>query len=53
MAQGSGCLVSPPEMWFVMREDHPESRTMLPELIPWPLIQGIALIHNCTWKIVW
>ncbi|MBB1062548.1 DEAD/DEAH box helicase [Limosilactobacillus fastidiosus] len=35
----------PPEMWFVMREEHPESRAMLPELIPWPLIQGIALVQ--------
>jgi ATP-dependent Lhr-like helicase len=32
-------------MWFVMREDHPEARAMLPELIPWYLIQGIALIQ--------
>ncbi len=36
---------NPPEMWFVMREEHPESRAMLPELIPWPLIQGIALVQ--------
>ena len=35
----------PSEMWFVMREDHPEARAMLPELIPWYLIQGIALIQ--------
>ena len=35
----------PCEMWFVMREDHLESRAMLPELIPWYLIQGIALIQ--------
>ena len=35
----------PSEMWFVMREDHPEARAMLPELIPWFLIQGIALIQ--------
>ena len=35
----------PCEMWFVMREDHPEARAMLPELIPWFLIQGIALIQ--------
>ena len=34
---------SPSEMWFVMRENHPEPRAMLPDLIPWPLIQGIAL----------
>ncbi|MCC6095494.1 MAG: DEAD/DEAH box helicase, partial [Eubacterium sp.] len=35
----------PPEMWFVMREDHPEPRAMLPDLIPWYLIQGIALVQ--------
>lgn len=36
---------NPPEMWFVMREEHPESRAMLPELIPWSLIQGISLVQ--------
>ena len=36
---------APPEMWFVMREDHPEARAMLPDMIPWPLIQGIALVQ--------
>ena len=35
----------PSEMWFVMREDHPESRAMLPNMIPWYLIQGIALVQ--------
>ncbi|MCB2353024.1 DEAD/DEAH box helicase [Clostridium estertheticum] len=35
----------PSEMWFVMREDHPESRAMLPDMIPWYLIQGIALVQ--------
>ena len=35
----------PSEMWFVMREDHPEARAMLPDLIPWYLIQGIALVQ--------
>lgn len=35
----------PNEMWFVMQEDIPESRSMLPEQIPWTLIQGIALIQ--------
>lgn len=35
----------PPEMWFVMREEVPESRAMLPETIPWMLIQGIALVQ--------
>ena len=36
---------SPPEMWFVMREEHPEARAMLPDSIPWSLIQGIALVQ--------
>lgn len=36
---------NPSEMWFVMRESHPESRAMLPEIIPWSLLQGIALIQ--------
>ncbi|MGE4301863.1 MAG: DEAD/DEAH box helicase [Victivallaceae bacterium] len=35
----------PPEMWFVMREEQPEQRAMLPATIPWELIQGIALIQ--------
>lgn len=35
----------PSEMWFVMREEHPEPRAMMPDLIPWFLIQGIALIQ--------
>ncbi len=35
----------PSEMWFVMREDHPEPRAMLPETIPWSLVQGIALVQ--------
>ena len=35
----------PSEMWFVMREDHPEPRAMVPDMIPWYLIQGIALIQ--------
>lgn len=35
----------PPEMWFVMREDMPEARAMLPETVPWKLIQGIALVQ--------
>ena len=36
---------TPSEMWFVMREDHPEPRAMMPEMIPWYLIQGIALVQ--------
>ncbi len=35
----------PSEMWFVFREEHPEARAMLPEMIPWYLIQGIALVQ--------
>lgn len=35
----------PPEMWFVMREDEPEVRAMLPTTIPWKLLQGIALVQ--------
>ena len=35
----------PPEMWFVMREDHPDVRALLPETIPWKLLQGIALVQ--------
>ncbi|MBR6935646.1 MAG: DEAD/DEAH box helicase [Clostridia bacterium] len=35
----------PSEMWFVMREDHQEARSMLPDSIPWYLIQGIALVQ--------
>lgn len=36
---------NPPEMHFVMREEHSESRAMLPDLIPWSLLQGIALVQ--------
>ncbi len=35
----------PPEMWFVMREEQPEPRAMLPTTVPWKLIQGIALVQ--------
>ena len=35
----------PPEMWFVVREELPEPRSMLPETVPWKLLQGIALIQ--------
>lgn len=38
----------PPEMWFVIREEQPEARAMLPETVPWPLLQGIALIQLYT-----
>ena len=36
---------TPPEMWFVMREEPPEPRALLPETIPWKLLQGIALVQ--------
>ena len=35
----------PPEMWFVIRENEPEVRAMLPTTIPWKLLQGIALVQ--------
>ena len=41
----TGRREAPPEMWFVMREDEPEPRAMLPTTIPWKLLQGIALVQ--------
>lgn len=41
----TGRRESPPEMWFVIREDEPEARAMLPTTIPWKLLQGIALVQ--------
>ena len=35
----------PQEMWFVIREDAPEVRGMLPSTIPWKLLQGIAMVQ--------
>lgn len=35
----------PPEMWFVIREEQPEARALLPETMPWELLQGIALVQ--------
>ena len=35
----------PPAMWFVMREEEPEARAMLPSTVPWKLLQGIALVQ--------
>lgn len=35
----------PPEMWFVIREDEPEMRAMLPATIPWKLLQAIAVVQ--------
>lgn len=36
---------NPSEMHFVMREDHPQPRALLPETLPWYLLQGIALVQ--------
>ena len=36
---------APSEMWFVLREDPTEARALLPETIPWKLLQAIALIQ--------
>lgn len=36
---------APAEMWFVMRENHTEPRALLPETIPWELLQGIAVVQ--------
>ncbi len=41
----TGRRSQPPEMWFVMREEMPEARAMLPTTIPWKLLQGIALVQ--------
>lgn len=35
----------PPEMWFVIREEQPEARALLPETMPRELLQGIALVQ--------
>ena len=35
----------PPEMWFVMREEPPEARALMPDSVPWKLLQGIALVQ--------
>jgi ATP-dependent Lhr-like helicase len=32
-------------MWFLMREEEPEARALMPETIPWKLLQGIALVQ--------
>ena len=36
---------APSEMWFVIREDPAEARALLPETIPWKLLQSIALVQ--------
>lgn len=35
----------PSEMWFVIREDPAEPRALLPETIPWKLLQAISLVQ--------
>ncbi len=35
----------PNEMWFVMREEQPQPRSLLPSTVPWKLLQGIALVQ--------
>ncbi len=40
----SGRRGSPPEMIMVYREDTPEPNAPLPQIIPWELLRGIAII---------
>lgn len=35
----------PQEMFFVIRQEKPEARAMLPATIPWQLLQAIALVQ--------
>jgi len=42
----TGRREAPPEMWFVMREEMPEPRAMVPSTVPWKLLQGIALVQT-------
>lgn len=41
----SGRRGSPPEMMMVFREESPLPDTPLPQLIPWQLLQGIAVVQ--------
>ena len=41
----SGRRGEPPEMMMVFREEDPLPNTPLPQLIPWELLQGIAIIQ--------
>ena len=41
----SGRRGNPPEMMMVFREEDPLPNTPLPQLIPWDLIRGIAIIQ--------
>ena len=50
LSRRTGRRGNPSEMWFVMREEHAEARAMLPEILPWYLIQGIALVQLYTMR---
>ena len=41
----SGRRGEPPEMMMVLREEDPLPNTPLPQLIPWELIRGIAIVQ--------
>ncbi len=41
----TGRRSQPQEMWFVIREEQSEPRTMLPETISWKLLQAISLVQ--------
>lgn len=41
----TGRRSQPQEMWFVIREEEPEPRAMLPETISWKLLQAISLVQ--------
>lgn len=41
----TGRRETPPEMRFVIREEKAEPRSLLPETLPWKLLQGIALVQ--------
>ena len=41
----SGRRGAPPEMMMVFREENPTPETPLPQLIPWELIRGIAIVQ--------
>ncbi|MCQ2431268.1 MAG: DEAD/DEAH box helicase [Clostridia bacterium] len=41
----SGRRGAPPEMMMIFREENPTPETPLPQLIPWELIRGIAMVQ--------
>ena len=41
----SGRRGAPPEMMMIFREENPTPETPLPQLIPWELIRGIAVVQ--------